>query len=87
MVHRIFVIGNARASVIGKQHHYGYNAGASSTGRKTMTTPKANFASLALIAALCGGSTLGLTALAGLGLFGRRGCEAWREIGRREAGL
>ncbi len=35
----------------------------------------------------CAGFTLGLTVLAGLGLFGRRGCEAWREIGRREAGL
>ena len=33
-----------------------------------MTTPKANFASLALIAALCAGFTLGLTAPAWAGL-------------------
>ena len=32
-----------------------------------MTTPKATFAGLALIAALCGGSTLGLTAPAWAG--------------------
>ncbi len=37
-----------------------------------MTTPKATFAGLALIVVLCGGSTLGLTALAGLGLMGVR---------------
>ncbi len=52
-----------------------------------MTSPKAKLAGLALIAAMCAGFTLGLTALAGLGLFGRRGCEAWKEIGLREAGL
>ncbi len=33
-----------------------------------MTTPKANFAGLALIAALCAGFTLGLTAPAWAGL-------------------
>ena len=33
-----------------------------------MTTPKAKLAGLALIAALCGGFTLGLTAPAGAGL-------------------
>ncbi len=32
-----------------------------------MTTPKARFAGLALIAALCGGFTLGLTAPASAG--------------------
>ncbi len=62
MVHRIFVIGNGSASVVGGLHHYGYNAGASSAGRKPMTTPKAKLAGLALIAALCVGFTLGLTA-------------------------
>ncbi len=35
---------------------------ATSTGRKPMTTPKAKLAGLALIAALCAGFTLGLTA-------------------------
>ncbi len=35
---------------------------ATSAGSKTITTPKAKFAGLALIAALCAGFTLGLTA-------------------------
>ncbi len=38
------------------------HSGATSAGRKTMTTPKTTFAGLALIAALCAGFTLGLTA-------------------------
>ncbi len=41
---------------------------ATSPARKTMTTPKAKFSGLALIAALCVGFTLGLTAPAGAGL-------------------
>ncbi len=38
------------------------HSGATSAGRKTMTTPKAKLAGLALIVALCAGFTLGLTA-------------------------
>ncbi len=44
------------------------NSGATSAGRKTMTTPKAKFAGLAFIAALYAGFTLGLTVLAWAGL-------------------
>ncbi len=44
------------------------HSGATSAGRKTMTTPKAKLAGLALIAALCAGFTLGLTAPAWAGL-------------------
>ena len=40
------------------------HSGAISPGRKPMTTPKAKFAGLVLIAALCAGFTLGLTASA-----------------------
>ncbi len=45
------------------------HSGATSAGRKTMTTPKAKFAGLVLIAALCAGFTLGLTAPAGAGWY------------------
>ncbi len=38
------------------------HSGATSAGRKTMTTPKAKLAGLALIVALCAGVILGLTA-------------------------
>ncbi len=38
------------------------HSGATSPGRKPMTTPKTTFAGLALIAALCAGFILGLTA-------------------------
>ena len=41
---------------------------ATSAGRETMTTPKAKLAGLALIAVLCAGFTLGLTAPAWAGL-------------------
>ena len=44
------------------------HSGATSPGRKTMTTPKAKFAGLALIVAMCAGFTLGLTAPAWAGL-------------------
>ena len=44
------------------------HSGATSTGRKAMTTPKAKLAGLALIAALYAGFTLGLTAPAWAGL-------------------
>ncbi len=43
------------------------HSGATSAGRKTMTTPKAKLAGLALIAARCAGFTLGLTAPAWAG--------------------
>ncbi len=43
------------------------HSGATSTGRKTMSTPKAKLAGLALIAALCAGFTLGLTVPASAG--------------------
>ncbi len=46
------------------------HSGATSTGRKTMTTPKAKLAGLALVSALCAGFTLGLTAPA---------CAGWDE--------
>ena len=68
MVHRIFVIGNGSASAIGTQYDLRYTPGATSAGRKPMTTPKAKLAGLALIAALCAGFTLGLTAPAWAGL-------------------
>ncbi len=64
----MFTLGNALARVIGGLYHYGYNAGAPSPGRKTMTTPKAKLAGLALIAVLCAGVLLGLTASAWAGL-------------------
>ena len=54
----MYVIGNARASVIGKTVPLVVHSVATSTGRKTMTTPKAKLAGLALIAALCAGFTL-----------------------------
>ena len=40
----------------------GGTLGGNLPGGKTMTTPKAKLAGLALIAVLCGGFTLGLTA-------------------------
>ncbi len=67
MVHRFSVIGNACASVIGSQYDLRYTRGNLPGGRKPMTTPKAKLAGLTLIAALCYGFTLGLTAPAWAG--------------------
>ncbi len=61
------------------------HSGATSAGRKTMTTPKTKFAGLALIAALCAGVTLGLMAHANvevqynLGVMYERGQGATRD--------
>ncbi len=43
------------------------HSGATSAGRRTMTTQKAKFTGLALVVALCAGFTLGLTAPAWAG--------------------
>ena len=43
------------------------HSGATSTGRKPITTPKAKLAGLVLTAALCGGFILGLTVPASAG--------------------